>query len=91
MNDKKKTWDKEKVYDEEIYPLMEKIITICIDNDIPLLATFHVIERQEKDDGLFCTTSLNKNSPLLTKLTRQLVSGYDQLPDKAGKYFEDKD
>lgn len=32
--------DNEKVYDEEIFPLMTKIMEICKKNEIPLLATF---------------------------------------------------
>ena len=48
--------DKEKVYDEEIFPLMEKIIDICNNHEIPLFTTF-----QYNDDG-FCTTCATKES-----------------------------
>ena len=46
--------DKEKVYDEEIFPLMEKIVNICNKHDIPLFATF------QYNDGGFCSTSMSK-------------------------------
>lgn len=32
--------DKEKIYDEEIFPLMEKIIGICKKHKIPFFASF---------------------------------------------------
>lgn len=42
--------DKEKIYDEEISPLMEKIIEICKKHKIPIFASF-----QYSDDN-FCTS-----------------------------------
>lgn len=42
---------KEKVYDEELYPLMEKVISICNKKGIGLLATFAL------DGSLCCTTA----------------------------------
>lgn len=32
--------DREKIYDEQISPLMQQIIKICQDNDIPVFAEF---------------------------------------------------
>ena len=43
--------DKEEIYDKEIFPLMEKIISICKKHDMPFFASF-----QFSDDG-FCTTA----------------------------------
>jgi hypothetical protein len=34
------TFDREQVYDEEIAPLMARVIAICKDHKIPMLATF---------------------------------------------------
>ena len=31
---------KEQVYDEEIYPLMDQIVKICVEHEIPTLCTF---------------------------------------------------
>lgn len=45
--------DCETIYDEQINPLMTKIIEICQANDIPMFASF-----KYKDDG-YCTTYLN--------------------------------
>lgn len=44
--------DNEQIYDEQISPLMTKIIQVCKDNNIPMFATFAY-----KDEKL-CTTSL---------------------------------
>jgi hypothetical protein len=41
---------RERAYDEEIYPLMERIITIAKANDIPMLANFQL-------DGDLATTT----------------------------------
>ena len=45
----------EPIYDEEIAPLMAKIIKICKDNDIPLVASFQLTD---EDDHLACSTIL---------------------------------
>lgn len=44
--------DNEQVYDEQISPLMTKIIQICKDNNMPMFATFAYQDEQ------LCTTSL---------------------------------
>jgi hypothetical protein len=43
---------RERVYDEEIYPLMAQIIAICKRSDIPLVANFRL------DDDLATTTAI---------------------------------
>ena len=47
-------YDKEKVYDKEIYPLMNQIIKICKENDIQMFATYMLKEEGE----IACTTYL---------------------------------
>jgi len=47
-------YDVEATYDEKISPLMEKIIDICKENDIQMLASFTLNE-----DGLMCSTYLD--------------------------------
>ncbi len=49
--------NKEKVYDEQIAPLMSQIIKVCKDNDIPVFAEF-----QYSEDG-FCKTSIPTKEP----------------------------
>lgn len=44
----------EQVYDAEIAPLMSKIIAICKENKIPMLADFAI--GHADDEGLKCTT-----------------------------------
>ena len=47
--------NKEKVYDEQIAPLMSQIIQICKDNDIPMFADF------QYSDTDFCTSCIYPN------------------------------
>ena len=42
--------DREKLYDEELFPLMEQIMSICETNNIPMFAVF-----QYAENG-FCTS-----------------------------------
>ncbi len=50
---------KEKIYDEQIFPLMKQIMTICKEHRIAMLADFML------DDDLKCTSALldKKYSP----------------------------
>jgi hypothetical protein len=47
--------DKEAIYDEHISPLMEKIIALVVEHDIPFGATFQLTDGEE---AMFCTTTL---------------------------------
>lgn len=47
---------REDVYDNEINPLMARIIEICKRHEIPVLATFQYTEPGE--EAGFCTTSI---------------------------------
>jgi len=49
--------DNEQIYDEQINPLMAKIIAICKEHQIPMLATFQYCEPDEERGG-FCTTRI---------------------------------
>lgn len=57
-------FDKEAVYDAEIYPLMSQIISICQREQMPMVASFHLRDAAEDDDGeedsgdLLCTSAL---------------------------------
>lgn len=50
-------WDKEAIYDEQISPLMTRIIAICKEHRIPLVAQFQYANDEEEGPA-FCTTSL---------------------------------
>lgn len=54
-------FDKEKIYDEKISPLMAQIIAACKEHGIPMLATFCYRSGDFEEDGTisFCTTSLD--------------------------------
>lgn len=55
--DKNEPFDLEDVYDEQIAPLMTKIIDICKEHKLPMFATFLYLNDPEGDDGI-CTTNL---------------------------------
>lgn len=52
-------FDNEAVYDLEISPLMTKIIEICIENNMPMVASFAYENCEENGIGC-CTTTLNE-------------------------------
>lgn len=56
----KPTFDKEKVHDEQISPLVNQIIAICKEHQIPMLATFCYANDPAADDDntKYCTTAL---------------------------------
>jgi len=78
----------EPIYDEQIAPLMTKIIKICEDNDIPLIATFQLTdgpldeeeaEEYGEDATLCCTTALlpGWTDIKLKKAYKVLKDGWD--------------
>jgi hypothetical protein len=48
--------NKEQIYDAQINPLMDAIITICKEHKIAMVATFHI--PTEEDADLHCTSIL---------------------------------
>jgi len=72
-------YDKEKVYDEKIEPLMTEIISICAKHDIKMFATFYLKEKVTDNDDMYCTTSLNtgeNKSKSIDYLYNIIVNGY---------------
>jgi hypothetical protein len=61
MRENGKPWDKEAVYDAEIAPLMTKIIAICKEHEIPVVACFQYGDFEEGGAG-HCVTALVKES-----------------------------
>jgi hypothetical protein len=57
MPDELETFDEEKVYDEQIAPLITKIIMICMKHKIPMAATFQYAYTGE-EGGHYVTTTL---------------------------------
>ena len=51
----KEKFDLEKVYDEQINPLMAQIIEVCKQHNMPFIASFQYAS-DGKDDHQFCTT-----------------------------------
>ena len=57
MTDETTKGTREDAYDAEIAPLMTKIIEVCKQHEIPMLATFQFTEPNVEDPG-YCTTML---------------------------------
>lgn len=71
-------YDKEKIHDEQIAPLMAKIIVICQANDIQMLASYYLKEETEDDDDMYCTSCLipDKGSKYLLDASNVLMNKY---------------
>lgn len=55
----KEGFNLEDVYDEEIAPLMSRIIEICKEHKLPMFATFlYLNDPDESGDDALCTTNL---------------------------------
>jgi hypothetical protein len=69
-------FNKEDVYDNEISPLMQKIIAVCKKHDIPMLASFTFENCEER-----CTTYMESESrtdQALDKALKVIRSGGHQ-------------
>ncbi len=49
-------FDKEQVYDNELAPLVTRVIQVCRDNDIPMVASFCYRVSDDVED--VCTTAI---------------------------------
>lgn len=62
-------FDKEDIYDKQITPLVEELIEICREHDIPMLASF-AYKNTEEDGIMLCSTYINpphRHTPNLQK------------------------
>ena len=71
MSKEKEIYDNELVYNDQIYPLMDQIIKICQENEIPMAATFQYAN-YKKDGAAFCTTTLGPERRISEEL-RQVI------------------
>lgn len=83
-------WSKEQVYDEQLYPLMEKVIAICREHEIPLVCTFQYGD--DGEDAMLCTTvitTFQRTHALMLDLARHhgpktatvLMETVETMPD----------
>jgi hypothetical protein len=71
--------NKEQIYDEQINPLMAKIIAICKEHKIATVASFAI--PTDEDEGLMCTTALTTPEYEPPDVLRQIVNIlYPPLP-----------
>ena len=52
-------YDKEKIYDDKISPLMGEIIKICKKEGINFVSSFYLAAETEEVDKLYCTTYID--------------------------------
>lgn len=72
-------YDKESIYDNQIYPLMDSIIKICKDNDIQMIASFTLKKIDDDGEDLLCSTYLESseyNSNRLEDAIKVIQHGY---------------
>ena len=66
-------YDKEAVYDEQIFPLMAQIIKICKENDIQMFTTFALTDGTDDPQGpLLCSSATRSgvyNNPDITAIS----------------------
>ena len=77
--------EKEKIYDEQISPLMTEIIKICKENKIAFFANYRLGFDEEAGEDLLCTTSIpNDNEEeikVLNKLWKVARNNWDVVPN----------
>lgn len=76
---------KESVYDEQIAPLMSKIISICKEHEIATFAHFR-LDDVEPDDKILCSTALpvsknNKDNKVIQDLINVTKHGHAVVPN----------
>ena len=83
MEDPKRNWDLEHIYDTEIAPLMSRIIEICKANNLPMFATF-VYANGEDDGEDYCTTYVVSAKPQEQKaiLAAILLPAHYEWPEE---------
>lgn len=79
------TLPKEKIYDEQISPLMTQIIKICKDNNIAMFSTYRLGFDEEIGEDLLCTTSIpsgeEEDKKVLDKLWNVARKNWDVVPN----------
>ena len=75
MSDEKKP-RREAVYDEQVSPLMEKVLAICKEHDVPMVASFQISDPDPKGEGdgeiHYCTSALLTAGDAAERLKRAL-------------------
>lgn len=74
MSRELETYDLEAVYDAEIAPLMSRIIEICMEHKIPMMATFAYSHDGERGTGM-CTTSI----PFKSRTPQQMIDAVAEI------------
>jgi hypothetical protein len=70
-------YDKEKIYDEKVFPLMNQVIEICKENDIQMLFSCYL--KTDENGDLSCNTYLpskEQNCDSLEQARKCIVHGY---------------
>jgi hypothetical protein len=70
---------KEAFYDEKIAPLMGKIIALCKEAKINMVADFSLGYDDETEDTLFCTTAMPRLDPTDEHGMEKMSEAYELL------------
>ena len=90
-NNQLEYYDLERVYDEQISPLIKQIIDICKENNMPMIASFAYENCEEKGIGC-CTTTLTYEGRRIKKFAeatsliyeRPLLSAFTIMSGRKG-------
>jgi hypothetical protein len=76
----KPTIDNEDFYDENIAPLMDQIIDLCKERDIPYVCVFQLQDKEANDGDPLCCSTVRVNdkntTPAIMKAYRAIRAEY---------------
>ena len=72
-------WDKEAVYDEQIFPLMSQIIAICKEHEMPIVCSVQYADDEESGPS-FCTTAITHWAHASERMQRLNVAVQPERP-----------
>jgi hypothetical protein len=79
----KEDFDLESVYDEQIFPLMQQIIEISKNNDLPFIASFQYSTEDGENHNFCSTANLPDTRPIsgeLNEIYRVLTGTRRRIP-----------
>jgi hypothetical protein len=84
-----KAFDKEAVHDEKIFPLVEQIIAICREHQIPMLCSFLYGATGERGDQMrhFSTTHQHFGRGTVPEFARAVDTIWNGLPENRAMAF----
>jgi hypothetical protein len=78
-------YDKEQIYNEKINPLMSQIFDICKENNVHMISSFYIKEKDEINDDIYCSIYVSSKE----KMSQQLFYIHDVLFKQQHKVIKD--